>query len=65
MNVSSIHLSKENILSYSTDLTDAQWQAVEPIFKEELGNHGNRVKWSKRTLMNAVLYLTKQAANGE
>ncbi|MDR0966899.1 MAG: transposase [Myxococcales bacterium] len=52
-------------MSYSTDLTDAQWQAVEPIFKEELGNHGNRVKWSKRTLMNAVLYLTKQAANGE
>jgi transposase len=46
-------------LSHSTDLTDIQWQAVEPIFKEEVGNHGNRTKWSKRILMNAVLYLTK------
>jgi transposase len=38
---------------------DAQCQAAEPIFKEAVGNHENRAKWSKRILMNAVLYLTK------
>ncbi|MDR0967106.1 MAG: IS5 family transposase [Myxococcales bacterium] len=40
-------------------MTDAQWKAIEPIFKEEVGNHGNRAKWNKRILMDAVLYLTK------
>jgi transposase len=59
MGFSSIHLSKENILRCSTELTDAQWQAVEPVVKEEVGNHGERAKWNKRISMNVVLYLTK------
>ncbi|WP_455262105.1 transposase [Neisseria sp.] len=40
--------------SYPTDLTDAQWQAIEPHF-----NRLRRYKWDKHTLVNAVLYLTK------
>ncbi|MCG7656030.1 transposase [Wielerella bovis] len=39
---------------YPTDLTDAQWQAIEPCFT----NCRNR-KWDKRELVNAALYITK------
>lgn len=40
--------------SYPTDLTDTQWEALQPLLK------GLRVyKWSKRELINAVLYLVK------
>ena len=38
--------------AYDTDLTDKQWETIEPLFK------GMRTyKWSKRELTNAVLYL--------
>ena len=40
--------------SYPTDLTDAQWQAIEPHF-----NRLRHYKWDKRELVNAVLYITK------
>ncbi|WII90760.1 transposase [Kingella negevensis] len=40
--------------SYPTDLTDAQWQAIEPHF-----NQLRHYKWDKRQLVNAVLYITK------
>ena len=40
--------------AYPTDLTDSQWEAIQPLLK------GLRVyKWSKRELINAVLYLVK------
>ena len=40
--------------SYSTDLTDEQWKAIEPLFV------GLReYKYSKRELLNALLYLVK------
>ncbi|SQH24658.1 transposase [Kingella kingae] len=35
--------------SYPTDLTDAQWQAIEPHF-----NQLRHYKWDKRQLVNAV-----------
>ena len=37
---------------YPTDLTDSQWAIIEPLFS----GMRNR-KWSKRELVNAVLYL--------
>lgn len=40
--------------SYPTDLTDAQWKEIEPLY----AGMRNR-KWSKRELTNAVLYVTK------
>jgi len=46
-------------MGYQTDLTDEQWHLIEPIFKSYLGNYGNRAKWDKRVLVNAVLYVTK------
>lgn len=39
---------------YPSDLTDAQWHEIEPLFT----NMRNR-KWSKRELTNAVLYINK------
>ena len=44
-------------MGYSTDLTDAQWKILEPIFKSNKGQHF--VLHSKRNLVNAVLYLVK------
>ena len=40
--------------SYPTDLTDAQWRAIEPHF-----NQLRHYKWDKHKLVNAVLYMTK------
>ena len=44
-------------MGYSTDLTDKQWDIIEPIFKSNKGQHF--VEHSKRDLINAVLYLVK------
>lgn len=44
-------------MAYITDLTDKQWELVEPIFKTNKG--ANLAKHSKRDLVNAVLYLVK------
>jgi putative transposase len=52
-------------MGYPTDLTDAQWEFIEPIFKLKVGNYGNRSKWSKRLLMDAVLYLNKTGCQWE
>ena len=46
-------------IGYSTDLNDQQWAFIKPIFERMVGNYGNRSKWDKRDLMNAVRYLNK------
>ena len=38
---------------YASDLTDSQWE----IIKSLLPKAGNKSKWEKRELINAVLYL--------
>ena len=38
---------------YPTDLTDYQWEAIEDFF-----DNMRVYKWSKRELVNAVLYIT-------
>ena len=40
--------------NYPSDLTDEQWELIKPLFS----GMRNR-KWSKRELVNAVLYLVK------
>jgi len=44
-------------MGYTTDLTDKQWEIIEPVFASKKGQHF--VKYSKRDLINAVLYLVK------
>ena len=46
-------------MGYTTDLTNEQWNFIEPIFKKAVGNYGNRATLKKRDLVNAVLYLNK------
>jgi transposase len=44
-------------MGYSTDLSDKQWEMIEPIFKSNKG--ANLTKHPKKELVNAVLYLVK------
>jgi transposase len=44
-------------MGYSTDLTDKQWEMIEPIFRSNKG--ANLAKHPKKVLVNAVLYLVK------
>ena len=37
---------------YASDLSDSQWAVIEPLFPPA----GNRSKWEKRELVDAVLY---------
>jgi putative transposase len=46
-------------MRYETDLTDAQWAIIAPILRAKIGNYGNRAKWSKRAVIDAILYLVK------
>lgn len=39
--------------AYATDLTDSQWEIIKPLMWKD----GNKSKWEKRELINAVLYL--------
>ena len=41
-------------MRYTSDLTDAQWEQIKDYFPA-----GNKSKYDKRELMNAVLYLVK------
>jgi len=43
-------------MGYPTDLNDKQWALIEPLFIRK-DSYGNRTKWEKRTLTNAVLYI--------
>ena len=44
-------------MGYKTDLTDSQWELIEPFFKRNKGQHLS--EHSKRDMVNAVLYLVK------
>jgi putative transposase len=44
--------------AYSTDLTDAQWQALEPLVPA-IKPGGRRAQYTRREIVNAVLYITR------
>lgn len=39
---------------YSSDLTDAQWEAIEPLFKDQSFR-----KHDARSVLNALFYISK------
>ena len=45
-------IQKNERRSYASDLSDSQWAVIEALFPRA----GNRSKWEKRELVNAVLY---------
>jgi putative transposase len=44
-------------MSYPSDLKDTEWELIKDFFN--CGKYGNQAVHEKRTLVNAVLYLTK------
>lgn len=44
-------------MSYPSDLRDREWEMIKHHF--ECGNYGNRSKYDKRELVNAVFYIIK------
>lgn len=45
-------IQKNERHNYASDLSDIQWAMIEPLFPPA----GNRSKWEKRELVDAVLY---------
>ena len=45
-------IQKNERRRYASDLSDSQWAIIEPLFPRV----GNRSKWEKRELVDAVLY---------
>ncbi|QQR53351.1 transposase [bacterium] len=44
-------------MKYPSDVSDSEWEVIEHHF--DSGNYGNRKKYSKRELVNAVFYIIK------
>ena len=44
--------------AYSTDLSDAQWQLIEPLVPAAKSG-GRRPKYERREIVNALFYVTK------
>lgn len=52
-------------MSYSSDLSDEEWEIVAPILGSFLTQEGRgrRPKWSLRLLLNGMLYQLKNGCN--
>lgn len=48
-------------MCYPSDLIDTEWAIIEPFFVYNNG-YGNRAKYPRREIVNAVLYITKTGA---
>jgi len=48
-------IQKNERKHYASDLSDSQWAILEPLFPPA----GNKSKWEKRELVDAVLYLVE------
>ena len=44
---------------YPDDLTDQEWQLIEPLFKKEQTNRGRPWKYSRREILNAIFYVLR------
>ena len=52
-------IQKNEKRSFASDLSDSQWVVIEALFPRA----GNRSKWEKRELVNAVLYFVDNGCN--
>jgi putative transposase len=50
---------REDIPSYSTNLTDAEWDLVADLFERAPGQRGTPVHYSRRELVNACSYVLR------
>jgi transposase len=49
----------KNDQTYPSDLTDEQWSQLEPLLPPRRDPRGAKPKHSRRTLLNAIFYLTR------
>ena len=49
----------KNDQTYPSDLTDEQWAQLEPLLSPRRDPRGAKAKHSRRTLLNAIFYLTR------
>jgi len=45
--------------SYPSDLTDAEWQKIEPLIPKPKSNRGRKRKHSIREILNAIFYIVR------
>jgi transposase len=50
---------------YPTDLTDQQWEQIEPLLPKRRDPRGRQATHSRRELLNAILYLTRNGCSWE
>lgn len=44
---------------YPSDLSDAEWGKIEPVFQVDYRRGGRPLKYSKRQMVNAIFYVAK------
>ena len=44
---------------YPDDLTDQEWQLIEPLFKKEHTNRGRPLKYPRREILDAIFYVLR------
>jgi transposase len=44
---------------YPSDLSDLEWEKIEPLFKVDYTKGGRPPKYNKREILNAVFYVAK------
>src|SRR5882724_2029763 len=44
---------------YQTDLTDEEWELIEPFVRPEQSQYGPKIRVSRRAVVNAIRYLVR------
>jgi transposase len=52
-------------MAYSSSLTDKEWELLEPLLSEVLPKNKPDLRWTKRELLDGVLYQLKMAVTGK
>ena len=50
---------------YPSDLSDLEWEKIEPLFKVDYSRGGRPPKQSRREVLNAIFMWQKQDASGD
>jgi len=50
---------------YPSDLSDAEWEKIEPVFRVDYSRGGRPLKYSKRQMVNAIFYVAKNRMSME
>lgn len=51
--------------AYPTDLTDAQWERLEPLLPRRRDPRGAKIVHARREQINAILYITRNGCGWE